>query len=84
MFAQNIGHVFLPSDVMNVDNACCHCMLTNNNSSPEIQPNKGQNAVNNTLMKKLSHSDVSPKEQMLSHTNLKVVSMTLQQKQLHV
>jgi len=58
--------------------------VTNDNSSPEIRPNKGRNAANNTLMKKLSYSDVSPKEQMLSQANLKVVSITLPWKQLHV
>jgi len=26
MFAQNVARIFLPSDVMNVDNACCNCM----------------------------------------------------------
>ena len=34
--------------------------------------------------KKLSFSDVSPKEQMLSQANLKVMSVALPQKQLHV
>jgi len=36
--------------------------VMNDNSSPSNQPNKGQNTANNTLIKKLSYSDVSPKE----------------------
>jgi len=60
------------------------CLLTNDNSSPSNRPNKGRNAVINALEKKLSHSDVSPKEQMLLHSNLKVVSVRLPWKWLHV
>jgi len=54
--------------------------MTNDNSSPSNQPNKGWNVANNTLMKKLSCSNVSPKEQMLLHAILKVMSVTLPQK----
>jgi len=41
--------------------------MTNDNSSPETRPNKGRNTANNALIKKLSYSNVSPKEQMLLH-----------------
>jgi len=50
----------------------------------KIDRKQGRNAANNTSEKKLSHSNVSPKEQLLSHANLKVVNVALPQKQLHV
>jgi len=50
----------------------------------QIDQTKGRNTANNTLEKKLSYSDVSPKEQMLCHANLKVVNVELPRKMLHV
>jgi len=56
----------------------------NNNSSPETWPNKGRNIANNILIKKLSYSDVSPKEWMTWHANLKLVSDNLPCEMLHI
>jgi len=50
----------------------------------KIDRKQGRNTANNASEKKLSCSDVSPKEQLLLHANLKVVSVVLPQKQLHV
>jgi len=36
--------------------------VINDISSPETRPNKGRNTANNTLIEKLSYSNVSPKE----------------------
>jgi len=49
-----------------------------------MDQNKGRNTANNALAKKFSYSDVSPKEQMLLHANLKVMSIALPWKWLHV
>jgi len=58
--------------------------MTNDNSSPSNRQTKGRNTANNTLEKNLSYPNVSPKEWLLLHANLKVVSVSLPQKQLHV
>jgi len=46
--------------------------------------NKGAKYSNNTLIKKLSYSNVSLLEQLLLHANLKVISIKLPCEQLHV
>ena len=58
--------------------------VTNDKSSPNFDRKQGDKTQRTTPQKKLSCSDVSPKEQMLLHANLKVVSVALPQKQLHV
>jgi len=64
------------------------CLETNSDvrqlSTGNSTANNGRNTVNNTLEKKLSCSDVSPKEQMLSHANLKVMSVEPPHEKLHV
>jgi len=58
--------------------------LISDNSSPKFDRKQGVKCSEQHLRKKLSYSDVSPKEQMLLHANSKVMSVALPQKQLHV
>jgi len=52
-------------------------LLTNDNSSPKFDRKQGTKCSEQHLKKKLSYSDVSPKEQMLLHANSKVVNIAL-------
>jgi len=58
--------------------------LTNDDSSPKFDRKQEIKPSKDGTEKKLSYPDVSPKEQMLMHANLKVTSVKLPCEKLHV